>query len=281
MSNSAERAQTPANFVVRNTAGKGSKQATDGNPGFLPKDRLCKICEKHYNQILPIMEEKVHQEKLKEGHTRLSYGENSRQKAQMKQKISFRNRSRATEKEKPRKGEAQAQTPCLEVPVSVEARASSPDYGMGNQAPPAKEALLAPRSGRLAENPRRGRKETRNPVRGYVTGSSERQRENKEEWDAVDRANSKRPTQAKNMYLSESEHNDRGRWKSRSKKQRSTDEEDLSQPWLCEEADPFTAGIRNFKVPKRTRMPTNVKTYDSTRDPEDHLKKFQTAKKIE
>nr|GEX80111.1 reverse transcriptase domain-containing protein [Tanacetum cinerariifolium] len=59
-----------------------------------------------------------------------------------------------------------------------------------------------------------------------------------------------------------------------------TVEEDLSQPWLCEENDLFTARIRNFKVPKRTRMPTNVKTYDGTGDPEDHLKIFQTLAKI-
>ncbi|GJX28984.1 reverse transcriptase domain-containing protein [Tanacetum coccineum] len=56
---------------------------------------------------------------------------------------------------------------------------------------------------------------------------------------------------------------------------------DLSQPWLCEEINPFTARIRNFEVPKRTYMPTNVKTYDETGDPEDHLKIFQIAAKIE
>ncbi|GJZ87241.1 hypothetical protein Tco_0658851 [Tanacetum coccineum] len=39
--------------------------------------------------------------------------------------------------------------------------------------------------------------------------------------------------------------------------------------------------IRNFEVPKRTRMPTNVKTYDGTGDLEYHLKIFQTTAKIE
>ncbi|GKB23796.1 hypothetical protein Tco_0863197 [Tanacetum coccineum] len=59
MSKSAEHAQTPANSAVRNTAGK----------------------------ILPIMAEKVHQEKLKGVQTRLSYSKNSRQKAQTKEKM--------------------------------------------------------------------------------------------------------------------------------------------------------------------------------------------------
>ncbi|GJZ25530.1 hypothetical protein Tco_0569783 [Tanacetum coccineum] len=79
MSKSAERAQMPANSIFRNTTGKGSKQATDGPPGFLL-----------------IMAEKVHQEKLQG-------------------------------KEGPGKGENQAQSPCLEAPISLKARASSPD----------------------------------------------------------------------------------------------------------------------------------------------------------
>ncbi|GKA49287.1 hypothetical protein Tco_0742360 [Tanacetum coccineum] len=65
MSNSAERAQTPTNSAVRNTTGKGSKQATDGNP------------------------EKVHQKKLKGVQTRLSYSESSGQKAPTKEKTQF------------------------------------------------------------------------------------------------------------------------------------------------------------------------------------------------
>ena len=39
--------------------------------------------------------------------------------------------------------------------------------------------------------------------------------------------------------------------------------------------------IRSFEFPKRTRMSSNVKTYDGTSDPEDHLKNFCTAAKVE
>ncbi|GJT56395.1 hypothetical protein Tco_0991449 [Tanacetum coccineum] len=48
-------------------------------------------------------------------------------------------------------------------------------------------------------------------------------------------------------------------------------------PWSCEEVDPFTPRIRNFKSLQKTRMPNNMKTYDRTGDPEDHVKKFQAA----
>nr|GEW55128.1 reverse transcriptase domain-containing protein [Tanacetum cinerariifolium] len=55
--------------------------------------------------------------------------------------------------------------------------------------------------------------------------------------------------------LLESEDSGGGHWKSRSKKKKSSKEEDdLSQPWVCEETDPFTPQIRYFDFPK-TRMP--------------------------
>ncbi|GJU64276.1 hypothetical protein Tco_1246111 [Tanacetum coccineum] len=42
-----------------------------------------------------------------------------------------------------------------------------------------------------------------------------------------------------------------------------------------------TPRIRNFKSSRKTRMPNNVKTYDGTGDPEDHLKIFQAAAQVE
>ncbi|GJU83015.1 reverse transcriptase domain-containing protein [Tanacetum coccineum] len=59
-----------------------------------------------------------------------------------------------------------------------------------------------------------------------------------------------------------------------------TYEDDLSQPWTCEERNPFTSRIRHFDFP-RTRMPSHVKTYDGSGDLKDHLKLFQSAAKTE
>ncbi|GJS34838.1 hypothetical protein Tco_0533220 [Tanacetum coccineum] len=66
----------------------------------------------------------------------------------------------------------------------------------------------------------------------------------------------------------------------RSRSPRQREEDDLSQPWVCEEVDPFTPRIRYFNFPK-TRMPSHIKTYDGSEDPKDHLKIFQAAAKIE
>ncbi|GKF56444.1 hypothetical protein Tco_0166784 [Tanacetum coccineum] len=49
----------------------------------------------------------------------------------------------------------------------------------------------------------------------------------------------------------------------------SMEDEDLSQPWVCEETDPFMPRIRYFNLPKRIHMPSHVKTYDVSEDPEE------------
>ncbi|GJW10713.1 reverse transcriptase domain-containing protein [Tanacetum coccineum] len=86
----------------------------------------------------------------------------------------------------------------------------------------------------------------------------------------------------KGERMSESEDNAGEHWKSKSKKQRSSmEDDDLSQPWVCEETDPFTPRIRYFDLPKKIRMHSHVKTYDGSEDPEDHLKIFQAAAKVE
>ncbi|GJW39187.1 reverse transcriptase domain-containing protein, partial [Tanacetum coccineum] len=80
---------------------------------------------------------------------------------------------------------------------------------------------------------------------------------------------------------SKSEDNEGGHWKSKSKRHRSdTYEDDLYQPWMCEERNPFTSWIQHFDFP-RTMMPSHVKTYDGSGDPEDHIKLFQFAAKTE
>ncbi|GKE53928.1 hypothetical protein Tco_1489084 [Tanacetum coccineum] len=48
--------------------------------------------------------------------------------------------------------------------------------------------------------------------------------------------------------VSESGTSDGGHWKSKSKRHKSMDKDDLAVPWICEEVDPFTPRICNFKI---------------------------------
>ncbi|GKD42468.1 reverse transcriptase domain-containing protein [Tanacetum coccineum] len=113
--------------------------------------------------------------------------------------------------------------------------------------------------------------------KGVFHGLGEKERE-----PAPKRHHDRRAYSRKGERMSESEDSAGGHWKFKSKKQRSsTRDEDLSQPWVCEETDPFTLHIRHFDLPKRICMPSHVKTYDGSEDPEDHLKIFQAAAKVE
>nr|GEV96346.1 reverse transcriptase domain-containing protein [Tanacetum cinerariifolium] len=67
----------------------------------------------------------------------------------------------------------------------------------------------------------------------------------------------------------------------KSRRHQPTDEDDLKRPWMCEEENPFTPRIHNFESSRKTRMPNNVRTYDGTGDPEDHVKVFQAAAQVE
>nr|GEW89744.1 reverse transcriptase domain-containing protein [Tanacetum cinerariifolium] len=90
----------------------------------------------------------------------------------------------------------------------------------------------------------------------------------------------KREYSRRTKAVSESEGNARGHWKSKPKNQKSSMEGGISQPWVCKETDPFTPRIRYFDFPK-IQMPSHIKTYDGSEDPEDHLKIFQAAAKTE
>nr|GEW35432.1 reverse transcriptase domain-containing protein [Tanacetum cinerariifolium] len=48
-----------------------------------------------------------------------------------------------------------------------------------------------------------------------------------------------------------------------------------------DQVNPFTPRIRNFESSRKTRMPNNIKMYDGTGDPEDHVKVFQAAAQVE
>nr|GEU80267.1 reverse transcriptase domain-containing protein [Tanacetum cinerariifolium] len=72
---------------------------------------------------------------------------------------------------------------------------------------------------------------------------------------------------------SDNEDEETGHWKSKNG-YRNQEDEDMSCPWCRQKVDTFTRRIGDFSKDKRRRMPANVKTYDGTSDPDDHLKIF-------
>nr|GEW91791.1 reverse transcriptase domain-containing protein [Tanacetum cinerariifolium] len=92
--------------------------------------------------------------------------------------------------------------------------------------------------------------------------------------------NTKRRDRSPSSSMSRSRPNEGKYQNSKSKRHKPT-EDDLTKPWTCEEVNPFTPRIRNFESSRKTRMPNNIKTYDGTGDPEDHVKIFQAAAQLE
>nr|GEX03999.1 reverse transcriptase domain-containing protein [Tanacetum cinerariifolium] len=89
-----------------------------------------------------------------------------------------------------------------------------------------------------------------------------------------DKNNTKRRDRSPSSSVSRSNPNEEKYQESKSKRHKPA-KDNLTNSWTCEEVNPFTPRIHNFESSRKTRMPNNIKTYDETGDPEDHVKKFQ------
>nr|GEV87432.1 reverse transcriptase domain-containing protein [Tanacetum cinerariifolium] len=216
-------------------AGKGSKQTPDSNSGCLLADKLWEICEKHYNQILPIMAEKVHQEKLQGIQTRLTYGESSRLNSQTQ----FSESESYDRKKRPKKRRQSPVTAAVSATVftrlglgdkNVFTRLGEMKRGvhsrLGPGDAPRHKRVSIKSTSRSAETPSQRRKDARELIRSYVTCSSKRHQEIEEEWNTADRASHMPYTRIEELYYSKNDHDQGGHWNS--KKRRSNDEDDLS-----------------------------------------------------
>nr|GEV02671.1 reverse transcriptase domain-containing protein [Tanacetum cinerariifolium] len=180
---------------------------------------LREYCDKNHHQILPIIVEKLHQEKAQQEKLKA-----------VKARLNFEEASQYFESETP--------------------------------------------------NRRGNLKERLGPSSHGDTESCYQSSRSKETKTAFEKHHHKREYSQRTEAVSESERSAGGHWKSKPKKQKLSMEDDLSQPWVCEETNPFTPQIRYFDFLK-TRMPSHIKTYDESEDLEDHLKIFQADAKTE
>ncbi|GJX15513.1 reverse transcriptase domain-containing protein [Tanacetum coccineum] len=240
--------------AVRNTGGRNGPQGLE-EP--MSDEVLREMCDKNYHQLLPLIAEKMQKEKeqkdkLNAVKARLIYGEESGVKIRSHEGSHYSESKTPTARTEPRRrrGDRYSRSPSPHASVFKRLRR--------NRSPsprprPRKEGGVFNRLGR------------REPTTSARNDS---------------RQQKGTPSRTASQY-SESEDSEGGYWKSKPRRQKSnTYEDDLSQPWTCEERNPFTPRIWHFSLP-RTRMPSHVKTYDGSGDPEDHLKLFQSATKIE
>ncbi|GJU59503.1 reverse transcriptase domain-containing protein [Tanacetum coccineum] len=256
--------------AVRNTGGRNGPQGLE-EP--ISEEVLREMCDKNYHQLLPLIAEKMQKEKeqkdkLNAVKARLIYGEESGVKIRSHEESHYSESKTPTARTEPRRrhGDRYSRSPSPHASVFKRLkknRSPSP------RPRPRKEGGVFNRLGR------------REPATSARPDSRQRSPQAKRtEVEARSRQQKGTPSRTTSQY-SESEDSEGGHWKSKPRRQKSnTYEDDLSQPWTCEERNPFTPRIRHFSLP-RTRMPSHVKTYDGSGDPEDHLKLFQSAAKTE
>nr|GEY59209.1 reverse transcriptase domain-containing protein [Tanacetum cinerariifolium] len=276
MSEPANLIPTPPTSGVRNTVGKGNEQTFKNSNGPASDAALWEFCDKYYHHLLPIIAEKVHQEKvqkekLKEVKAHLKFkgcsGRNSKIQ-EVSQHFESRTPNLRGEHGRGRRFGRPRSMSRIPKPTSVfskirRGRSKSPRHRLEEKG--RKEGGVFGRLGDKRKNVS-ARSESR-----YQSSCSRRR-------ESVPR---KRHHECSRRIETLSKSEDRGHWKSRSKKPKlSIEENDLSQPWVCEETNPFMPRIRYFDLQKKTRMSSNIKTYDGSEDTKDHFKKFQTTAKV-
>ncbi|GJU57478.1 reverse transcriptase domain-containing protein [Tanacetum coccineum] len=224
MSNHEQPTPSHPKSDVRNTTGKNKQTPQDSVRTTSAVD-LEEFCEKHYEKLLPIMADKYEyekrkKEKLEEVKARLDFGD-ARKKSTRAQESAY-SESRTISPRRQRRSRSPRHNPSVFTRLRRE-RSRSPRHEYKSKE--RRESTVFKRLG----------------SRGRSTSAH-----------SDSRQESSRYTE----NHSESEDSEGGHWKSKLRRKKSSvEDDDLSQPWVCAETDPFTSRIRHFDFSK-TRMPS-------------------------
>nr|GEV45686.1 reverse transcriptase domain-containing protein [Tanacetum cinerariifolium] len=210
-----------------------------------PRVNIQEFCEEYYKDILPIIMDKVRHDRRKDVHTRLDFGEGPRERT----------------KEDSHHSSARARTTKPER-VKVQDRLRYGDRHTDSRDPPLGRSCTHGLNTSREYCPK-DRERFRNIGESYDDSFSHSYRDGNRSRHMKRRRDNKSSLSS----VLRSDSSDGKYRRSRSKRHKSTDEDDLTRPCMCEEEDPFTPRIRNFESSRKTRMPNNVKTYDGTGGP--------------
>ncbi|GJU67765.1 reverse transcriptase domain-containing protein [Tanacetum coccineum] len=233
--------QTPLSqptSVVRNTLGKEQVPQDSGRPIF--DEALREYYDRNYYHILPVIAEKVHQEKVQQEKLKA-----------VKAHLNFEETSQHSESGTPiRRRDLKERL----GPRRIRSRSGSPE----------------PRRSR-SESPRKKGLERKAMFKRLEKGVFHRLEDSD---DSRHRPHHSR-LKAATKVLDQEQRNPLFR-NIITKGHPQGERRSCQIVKVCEETYPFTHRIRYFNFPK-TQMPSHIKTYDGSEDPEDHLKIFQKA----
>nr|GEW15830.1 reverse transcriptase domain-containing protein [Tanacetum cinerariifolium] len=230
--------------AVRNTLGR--EQASQNLVRPVPDEDLLEYCDKNYHQILPIISEKLHQEKVKQEKLK-----------EVKVRLNFEEASQHSESETTNKRRNLRERL---GPRGARTRSISPEQRRGRSKSPKEEGLETRTVFKILEkgvfhklgdneknvsahsrgSERKSYYSSRREAKSCYQSSSSKEIEISFEKHCYKREYSRRMEAE-----SKSEGIARGHWKSKPKKQKSSMEDDLSQPWTKCIKDPVE--IHNIK----------------------------------
>ncbi|GJW56798.1 reverse transcriptase domain-containing protein [Tanacetum coccineum] len=266
---SAMENSTPVITTVRNTDGR---EKIPREMDTAPQASIQEFCEKHYDDILPIIMEKARQDKRKGLQSRLDFGDTPNRAGRIRSdSLSSGDRNspaRYCHGRKKSKTDARRKDEDKSVFNRLSHRKRSAFERLSNTYSPSTTksgpSNTTPRDRSRGKNPSdsrdRSSNKSRSRIRSHLRGVKE---------SYGDTYSSQR---TRHIDLSRSNDHHGGMKRKRVNESPSSRASDV---------DPSTPRIRNFRSSRKTRMPNNVKTYDGTGDPEDHLKFFQAAAQVE
>ncbi|GJS23665.1 reverse transcriptase domain-containing protein [Tanacetum coccineum] len=289
--------------IVTTVTKPTTKEKTPKDADATPRVNIQDFCKEHYENIMPVIMDKICRDKRKEVHARLDFRESPKKRIREgsqnssvrtlsaryrnpSEKLKVRDRLRYNDRHVlDRLGHRRqsafdrlSDTYSPSTTKSGPDRANFRDRSHSRSRPHRRDSSNRDRS-RSRDCSRDIKELYENTHSSYGMGTKRGyQSRNRDRPRYVKRG---RESESLLSRVSERGTSDEGHWKSKSKRHKSTDEDDLAVPWICEEVDLFTPRIRNFKSSQKTRMPNNVKTYDGIGDPEDHVKIFQAAVQVE
>nr|GEV89874.1 hypothetical protein [Tanacetum cinerariifolium] len=197
------------------------------------KANILDFCEEHYEDILPVIMDKICRDKRKEVHTRLDFEENP---------------ERAEERERAHK--TQALGPCPQGTSAFDRLSntyspSTTNSGLdeGNSRDRSHSRGRSRKQGSSSRDRPRDRNRPCGIEESYSNTLSSYRAGDRHGYHARDKdhfRNMKRGRENESSLsrVSKSGTGDGGHWKTRTKRRKPADEEELSVPWTCEDVDP-------------------------------------------
>nr|GEU46390.1 reverse transcriptase domain-containing protein [Tanacetum cinerariifolium] len=190
-----------------------------------PRVNIQELCEEYYEDIIPIIIDKVRHDKRKEVHARFDFKEGSRERRTREDSYHLSARAQTTRPER----------------LKVRDRLRYGDHQLGHR----RQSRSRPR--RL-DTSNEDCPEDRKRFCGIRESCDDFYSHSYHDRDRSRHIKRRRDNKSPLSSVSKSDSSDERYRKSKSKRHKPMDEDDLTNPWMCKEEDPFTPRIRVARV---------------------------------